>query len=91
MRGGSRHQGVYRAPPAKQTSNALHREICDDKETNDDTEDKRVAQGLTFSFLFYFFWPQIQRELCYSRDGSSCVRVHAILNIKEVVCIDLKS
>ena len=46
-------QGHTAPHPAKQTSEAARREICDDKETNDDAaKDKRVAEC---SLSFYFF------------------------------------
>lgn len=39
--------------PAKQTSEAARREICDGKETNDDAaEDKRVAECCLCSYFF---------------------------------------
>ena len=67
-------QGHTAPHPAKQTSEAAHREICDDKETNDDAaKDKRVAE--CFFPLISFqstSWPQIQDELLY------CSRLHAV-------------
>lgn len=60
-------QGYTAPEAAKQTSDAVHREICDDKETNDDAaEDRRVTERF-LSFLFSFFYPtplpQIQEGL----------------------------
>lgn len=50
-------QGYTAPEAAKQTSDAVRREICDDKETNDDAaEDKRVTERF-LSFLFSFFIP----------------------------------
>ena len=46
-------QGHTAPHPAKQTSEAARREICDDKETNDDaTKDKRVAECSLSSYFF---------------------------------------
>ena len=46
-------QGHTAPHPAKQTSEAARREICDDKETNDDAaKDKRVAECSLSSYFF---------------------------------------
>jgi hypothetical protein len=67
-------QGHTAPHPAKQTSEAARREICDDKETNDDAaKDKRVAECSLSSYFFQSTsWPQIQGELLY------CSRMHAV-------------
>jgi len=60
-------QGYTAPEAAKQTSDAVHREICDDKETNDDAaEDKKSYRTLSFFSVFFFYptpLPQIQEGL----------------------------